>query len=119
METAARPDGPGVELYTRIVFRLRRFYENIFRETQVSWPKTKEGLQVLLEKYPESLAILSEAAMLATMAEDREMAKPLFDRIGDRYLAATWKKPGAVHPLPELGGNGELVKVGRFLVLGS
>jgi hypothetical protein len=92
-QAAARPDGPGVEVYTRIVIRLRGFYANVFRESQASWPKTKEGLQILLEKYPESLWLLSEAAMLATMAEDRAMAKPLFERIGDRYIQSTWKKP--------------------------
>ena len=92
-EAAARPDGLGAELYARIVIRLRGFHENIFRESKASWPKTREGLAELLRKYPDSLGLLSEAAMLATMAEDRTLAKELFDRIGDRYLPSVWRKP--------------------------
>lgn len=92
-ETAARPDGLGIELYARIVMRLRGFYENVFRETKASWPKTREGLQALLKKHPESIGILSEAALLATMAEDRAMARELFDRLDGRCVRSTWKKP--------------------------
>jgi hypothetical protein len=92
-EAAARPDGLGVEVYARIVCWQRGFYENVFRETKASWPKTREGMAELLRKYPNSLGLLSEAAMLATMAEDRALAKVLFDRIGDRYLPATWRTP--------------------------
>jgi hypothetical protein len=92
-ESAARPDGLGAEVYARIVISLRDYHGHVFRESKASWPKTKEGLQVLLEKYPESLWLLSEATMLATMAEDREMAKRLFERIGDRYLRSTWEEP--------------------------
>ena len=92
-QAAARPDGLGAEVYARIVSRLRGFYENVFRETKASWPKTREGLAEMLRKYPDSLGWLSEAAMLATMAEDRALAKELFDRIGDRYLPSVWRKP--------------------------
>lgn len=90
---AARPEGLGAEGYARIVMRQRSFYANVFRDSAAKWPPTREGLTVLLEKYPASLGLLSEAAMLATMAEDRALAKELFDRIGDRYLPSTWRKP--------------------------
>jgi hypothetical protein len=92
MEAAARPDG-GVERYALIVDNMRGYYGNVFRETKASWPKTKEGFRVLLQKYPKSLCLLSEAALLACLAEDRPMAKELFEKIGDRYLPGTWKKP--------------------------
>jgi len=92
-EAAARPDGLGAEVYARIVSRLRGFHENVFRETKASWPKTREGLTEVLRKYPESIGWLSEAALLATMAEDRAWAKELFDRLGDRYLPGIWRKP--------------------------
>lgn len=90
---SARPEGLGSETYARIVIRLRGFYANVFRESAAKWPQTREGLTILLQKYPDSLGLLSEAAMLATMAEDRALAKELFDRIGDRYLPSTWRKP--------------------------
>jgi len=92
-QVSARPEGPGIEVYARIVFRLRGFYDNVFRETKASWPKTKEGLNVLLERYPDSLGLQNEAALLATMAEDRPAAKAWFDKIGDRYLPSVFRNP--------------------------
>jgi hypothetical protein len=92
-KTAARPDGLGVELYARIVIRQRGFYDNVFRETKASWPKTKEGLKVLTEKYPDSLGTLSEAALLAAHAQDQPAAKEWFAKIGDRYLPDVFEKP--------------------------
>ncbi|MDQ3621744.1 MAG: hypothetical protein M3463_04540 [Verrucomicrobiota bacterium] len=85
-QASARPDGLGVETYARIVINLRRYHENIFRETKASWPKTREGLEQLRKKYPTSLEILSNSALLATLAEDRPLAKEMFDRLGETYL---------------------------------
>jgi hypothetical protein len=92
-KTAARPEGLGAELYARIVIRQRGFYENVFRETKASWPRTKEGLTAMIEKYPESLGILSEAAILATHAQDQATAKAWYAKIGDRYLPSVFRKP--------------------------
>jgi hypothetical protein len=50
-------------------------------------------LQQLLDKYPNSLEIASNAALLASTAQDREMAQQMFVRIGDRYLPGVWRKP--------------------------
>ncbi len=88
-----RPGGPGAETYARIVIRLRPFHENIFRDSTASWPKTREGLEEMRRKYPDSLAILSNSALLATMSGDRAVAKEMFDRLGDRYLPEIWRKP--------------------------
>lgn len=90
-ESATRANGLGAEVYARIAMRLRGFYDNIFRETKASWPRTKEGIEQLMKKYPESLDLLSNAAILATLAEDRPLAKELFDRLGDRYLPSAWR----------------------------
>jgi hypothetical protein len=92
-QTSARPEGLGIELYARIILRLHGFYDNVFHETQASWPKTKEGFNVMIEKYPECLSFLSHAALLATMAGDRPAAKAWFDKIGDRYQPAIFRKP--------------------------
>ncbi len=92
-ETAARPDGPGPELYTRIVASQSGYYKNVFRETKASWPKMREGLLQMRQKYPDSIMILNETAQLATLAEDWPLARESYDRIGDSYLAMVWWKP--------------------------
>jgi hypothetical protein len=92
-DASARPDGLGAETYARIVIVLWRYYDNIFRETKASWPRVREGLEQMRKKYPESLDIISQTAMLATLAEDRALAKEMFDQLGDTYLKDVWSKP--------------------------
>ena len=92
-ETSARPDGLGPELYARIVASQAGYYENVFRETQASWPKTREGLEQMRQKYPNSLVILNTTAKLATLADDRPLAREIFDRLGDTYLPEVWGAP--------------------------
>lgn len=92
-EAAAQPGGLGVELYARIVASQSGYYKNVFRETQASWPKTREGLMQMRQKYPDSLNILNTAAMLATLAEDWPMANETYVTIGDTYLAMVWYQP--------------------------
>jgi hypothetical protein len=92
-ETSARPDGLGAELYARIVATQATYYKNVFRETQASWPRTREGLEQMRQRYPDSLVILNTTAMLATMAEDRALAKEIFDRLDDTCLTTVWGTP--------------------------
>jgi hypothetical protein len=92
-QAAERPDGLGAETYARFVIHLRGFHGNVFQESNASWPKTREGLQQLLDKYPNSLEIASNAALLASTAQDRGMAQQMFARIGDQYLPGVWRKP--------------------------
>lgn len=99
-QAAERPDGPGAEVYARIAMRMVDFHQNIFRESNASWPKTKEGLDILHKKYPDSVEILSYAALLATCAFDNEAAKAYFEELGDRFLerSAVWpSKESFVH----------------------
>jgi hypothetical protein len=96
-KAAARPDGLGDEVYARIVSSTRRSYENVFRETDARWPATKNGLAVLREKYPESLGLVSETALLAGMAWDQELAKEMFDQLGDRCLPRVWRNEEQFH----------------------
>jgi hypothetical protein len=92
-KAAARPDGLGAETYARIVIYLFRFHDNIFRDSKASWPKTREGLKIMLKKYPQSVEILHRSALLAAFGGDRTMAKELFDKIGDTYLASVFQSP--------------------------
>jgi hypothetical protein len=109
-QAAARPDGLGDEVYARIVMALRGYYGNIFRETKASWPKTRAGLERMLQLYPESLDILSEAALLAVHAGDRAMAKSLFDRLGERYMPSVWQKPEYLIQCRNWAGAAELTR---------
>jgi len=92
-QAAARPGGFGAVIYARIVMNMLGYHNNVFRESKASWPKTREGLQLLRQKYPESVDILSHLALLAAMANDRETAKAAFDELGDTYLPGVWGKP--------------------------
>jgi hypothetical protein len=94
-KAAARPDGVGVEVYARIVASLASFYDNIFKETKASWPKTKEGLEQILKKHPDSAELRSLAALLATKADDRPFAKANFDELGTTFLRRIWRSPEA------------------------
>ncbi len=89
-ETSARPEGLGDELYARIVSNQAGFYENVFRETQASWPKTKAGLDAMRLKYPDSLSVLTDAARLGTMAFDQEYAKAAFAELDGRFVEDYW-----------------------------
>jgi len=92
-QASERQDGLGAEVYARIVIYLAGYHDNIFRETKASWPRTKEGLKLMRERYPDSIKILSQIAKTATAAEDREFAKASFDQLGDVYLPSVWRKP--------------------------
>lgn len=71
---------------------LHGYYENIFRETKASWPKTREGLEQMRQRYPQSLDLVSETALLAVMGNDPALAKEMFDRLDGRYLEDVWRK---------------------------
>jgi hypothetical protein len=93
LKAAARPDGLGAEVYVRSVLNVENFYGNVFDESDVSWPKTREGLELMLKRYPESLEIVNLAARLAYMARDREMAQALFVRLNGTCVANAWRGP--------------------------
>lgn len=91
-EVADLPDGAGKEAYVRILKRLKPFYSDIFRDSRATWSRAKEGLDIFLEKYPDSVELKHYAAYLAT-GRDRDMAKSLFAEFGDTYVEKVWRKP--------------------------
>jgi hypothetical protein len=93
LKSANLPDGLGAELYARIVLHLMDFYGDIFVESDASWPKTREGLNLMMERYPDSLEIANEAAMLAVMAKDRDLARKIFARINGACVVHVWHGP--------------------------
>jgi len=92
-DAAARPDGLGAEIYARIVISNWDRYDNVFNDTRIFWPKTRDGLTIILQKYPRSFEFKNLAARLAGLADDREFARKIFDQLGDTYYVPTWKKP--------------------------
>lgn len=82
--------GAGPETYARIAIRLMSIHNDLFRETNVSWPRTKEGLELMMERYPDSKLIQSQAAKLGAMALDFHFAKERFDELGSQWIGAAW-----------------------------
>lgn len=85
--------GLGDEAYVRILMNLKKYYANIFRDSDADWAKAKRGLEVLNQKYPDSLQIQNFSAYFAVLGEDRQMAGEYFDKLGDAYLTEVWNKP--------------------------
>jgi hypothetical protein len=85
-----RPNGLGAEAYARVVNALHGYYKNVFRESNASWPLTRDGFESMRQRYPTSLEILSDYCWLACLAEDRALARKLFDELGGRMLANIW-----------------------------
>ncbi len=83
-------EGAGAETYARIAIDLMNNHGDLFRESFVSWPRTKEGLEVMMERYPDSMVIRSQAAKLSAMAGDFRFAKERFDELESQWLGAVW-----------------------------
>src|SRR6266516_322444 len=60
-----KPKGLGLETYSRVVSALSGYYKNIFRESHASWPQTSDGFELMRQRYPSSLEILSEYCQFA------------------------------------------------------
>ena len=89
-EETKGPAGLGMEIYARVVSVQRGYYKNIFQESNASWPKTCQGFELMRERYPESLEILSAYCQLACLAGDRPQAKKLFDELGNSVMQYIW-----------------------------
>lgn len=82
----------GAILYYLIGSHLRTYYGRwYFRQSQVSWPRMREGFIELDRAFGVSNERLNEACLLAALAEDRETAQPLFARIGENPDLSVWK----------------------------
>ena len=89
-EETKRSGGLGMEIYARVVSFQRAYYKNIFQESNVSWAKTSQGFELMRQRYPESLEILSAYCQLACIAGDRPLAKKLFNELGNSVMQNIW-----------------------------
>ena len=64
---------------------------NVFEGNIISWERVEKGLELLLKKFPESLNIKNERALLAAVAGDREKARTYFAQIKDQCDLAVWR----------------------------
>lgn len=89
-----RPDGLGHESYTRVVIEQSGFYDDVFKETNASWRKTKKGFEEMRARYSDSEQILNIYCRLACFAGDRVQARKLFALIGDVPTSGCWRNKG-------------------------
>jgi hypothetical protein len=65
------PGGAGDALYARIAWSMREYYDNIFRDSAISWDIVASGYQYLIRQYPNSRYLKSLYANLCWKAGDR------------------------------------------------
>jgi parallel beta-helix repeat protein len=86
----------GEMLYAKITGATATMYRNLgpdsFKELGFSYPRAKQGHIYILEKYPEASYYLNTYCLLASIYEDKETAKGLFEKIGDNWDRNVWKK---------------------------
>lgn len=94
-EEAAKTDDPGegMTVYARIAWSYRK-PDDLFRETQYQWSKMKQGFLDIEKSYPHSTWNLNSFCRFACAAGDKETARALFTRIGDRPNLRAWDSPG-------------------------
>lgn len=86
----------GDMLYARVVWSMQRYgtMREIFKLSQVSWPRVDRGFAVIEKKYPDSLAAKNERAKLAGMAGDKAHAQQYFADTKGAIDLAMWDAPG-------------------------
>lgn len=93
---AERRGGLSWESYARVVSFQRGYYKNVFGETKASWARTRDGFDLMRQKYPEALDILSVYCQLACLAGDQAVAQKLFAQLGNRADSGAWTDPAAL-----------------------
>ena len=64
------------------------------RKAQIDWKALKKGYELIDTLYPKSDTALNQFARMAALAGDKETAKKLFGRIGDRHDLTVSTTPG-------------------------
>jgi len=68
-------------------------FTNIFNESNLSWPRIDRGFAAIEERFPDSLAAVSEHAHLAVLARDKTVARKCFDRTKGKIDLSVWRSP--------------------------
>lgn len=83
---------PGSIIYYQISMDVVDCYKDkaFLTETEVSWPRIKQGFADLEERDGASLRAINLLCRLAGQAEDRPFTQELLKRIGDNWDPETW-----------------------------
>ena len=81
--------GEGMGIYSRIAWSLSEYYsdEYLFKYTSIQWPLMRDGFRELDRHWPNSDWNLNNFCRFACLAGDRDTARDLFARIGDRWTS--------------------------------
>lgn len=82
--------GAGDALYARIILSKRRYYKDIFRESEASWEVVASGMEYLCRQYPESRYLKSLYAHLAWKVGDRVRLAKLLPQIKSDPDMTVW-----------------------------
>ncbi|MBI4854682.1 MAG: DUF4034 domain-containing protein [Acidobacteria bacterium] len=86
------PDKEGAIFYQHIASYMSRYYDNkLFKETNISWEKVKEGFLAREEAYKTNSLLTNQFCRLAMFAEDKETAKELLQKIDDKWDKNVWE----------------------------
>ena len=80
----------GDGLYARIAWSMRDYYDNIFRDSAVSWDKVASGYEYLIRQYPNSNYLKSLYANLAWKVGDRVRLRKALPQIKDNPDMTVW-----------------------------
>ena len=89
-------DKIGVEegdlLYARVVWSMQqgRTFDNIFKESKLSWDRIARGFAIIEKRYPDSLAAKSERAFLTALGGPVNEAQPSFDKLEGKVDLSIW-----------------------------
>lgn len=105
------PKEEGMTLYTRIAWSCGEvdYGDEMFTKGGIQWPLVKQGFEDIERNYPTSMWNLNAFCYYACMAGDRQTARKLFGRIGNRYHLWIWKTKTRFDRSKEwaLAGGGE------------
>lgn len=85
----------GDQMYARVVSAVKGYIGGAsFGEVDFSWDRMRKSFEEILAAYPTNFYMLNEFAWFSVYYKDRELAKSLFEKIGDRWnedSVSTWK----------------------------
>jgi hypothetical protein len=86
---------PGLELYARLYINVATAYyeENLFEESQVDWPRMRDGLAQIVKEYPTPFN-RNMFAHYACAAKDKRTLQALLRAIGDEVVVSRWGRGG-------------------------
>lgn len=86
------PKTEGMGIYARILRFMWEYNEfKDFKDPRISWPKMKQGFIDMDRSYPNSPYNLNYYCMFACIAEEKETARKLFERIDNKPYINVWK----------------------------